>query len=582
MSVVAGFVNRFAIDPRQSNTVYAAIGAFPAGPSISAGFVGGDLLQSTNGGGAWVSVRGNLPRTPVNTIIIDPTSLPTQFTLPAQTLYAGTDTGVFATFNAGAQWIDISEGLPASPITDLSLRQPGGILVAATFGRGVYRFSTTGLAPGVVLSPLSQNVTLVQGTTTNIGFALNNLSVTNTVDWQLNALDSWLSVPQPNGSLRPSGSVQIAGNISAEGLQPCAYAGRLQLVTPSGIQNISVRAEVTTSPAQMTIVSANNASGGPETALPPLEVLVSDANQVPLPGITVTFAVTTGGGSLSARTVITNAAGIASTVLTLPATPGAVQVLAVSGKLSVTFGAVAIATPVLMADSIFDGVTFNNYPSFGPGGILLIVGQNLAIAEAASGAAQLPTVLQSTRVLVTTPGGDIPLPLISATPVQIRALLPFDISPGTYKLHSELASVASNEVEISITAYDPGIFSLNGSGKGPGMFLKDDGSIVTAANPADRGSRVTFYAAGLGAVNPSIPAGNAGASTEPLNRTVRVPRVFFDRYSAAVTYSGLAPGIAGRYQITVQVPSLVSPATNISVSLTIGGFTSNRVTIPVR
>jgi uncharacterized protein (TIGR03437 family) len=49
-----------------------------------------------------------------------------------------------------------------------------------------------------------------------------------------------------------------------------------------------------------------------------------------------------------------------------------------------------------------------------------------------------------------------------------------------------------------------------------------------------------------------------------------------------VIFSGLARGIAGRYQVTVQVPVNASPATNVSVSMTIGGYTSNRVTIPVR
>ena len=51
-------------------------------------------------------------------------------------------------------------------------------------------------------------------------------------------------------------------------------------------------------------------------------------------------------------------------------------------------------------------------------------------------------------------------------------------------------------------------------------------------------------------------AGQPGAVTEPLNRTVRAPRVSFDRYSAIVAYSGLAPGLAGWYQVTVQVPAL--------------------------
>jgi len=38
----------------------------------------------------------------------------------------------------------------------------------------------------------------------------------------------------------------------------------------------------------------------------------------------------------------------------------------------------------------------------------------------------------------------------------------------------------------------------------------------------------------------------------------------------------------GRYLVTVRVPTQLSPANSISVSLTIGGFSSNRVTIPVR
>src|SRR5207253_6362228 len=81
---------------------------------------------------------------------------------------------------------------------------------------------------------------------------------------------------------------------------------------------------------------------------------------------------------------------------------------------------------------------------------------------------------------------------------------------------------------------------------------------------------------------PIFGPGEPGAVEEPLNRTITMPRVFFDTYAGDVLYSGLAPGVAGRYQVTVRVPLLVSPATNISVSLLIEGFASNRVTIPVR
>ncbi|HYR90676.1 MAG TPA: hypothetical protein VE422_41815 [Terriglobia bacterium] len=598
MGSLPGLVNRLAVDPRLNNTIYAAIGAFPAGPSTSAGFIPGDVLQSMNGGGIWLSLRGNLPQVPVNTIVIDPTSLPPQLNMPAQRLYVGTDAGVFVTSNAGGQWMDISHGiftcvvvlfcsnsdrgLPPVPITDLLLRQPDGTLLAATYGRGIYRASTMGFSPSVIVNPLSSDLTLRGGTAVTTGVSLSNVSTTTALDWQLNALDPWITVPGPNGNLRPAGFAQVAIRISAVGLQAGSYLGRLQLVSGPLVQNISIHAHVTASTAQMKIVGGNNASGAPGAALPPLQIVISDANQLPLHDVPVSFAITSGGGSLSARTVITNAAGAASTILTLPPTPGTVNVVATSGEFSVTFTVTATVAPALLADSVMNAVTLNGYTPLGAGSVLSIFGRNLAAEAVAAGSGSLPTSLQDTRVVLATAAGDMALPLLSVSPQQIRALLPADISPGIYMLRVETGSVRSNDIQISIAAFGPGIFTRNDSGRGPGIFIKDDGSQVTAANPADRGSRVTFYAAGLGAVNPPVAVGQPGAAAEPLNRTVQSPRVFFDTYSAEVIYSGLAPGIAGRYQVTVRVPALVSPATNISVSLTIGGFASNRVTIPVR
>jgi len=586
MSFVRGLVSRLAIDPRQNTRVYAAIGAFPAGPSVAGDTVAGDILVSTNNGIDWTSIRANMPRTSVNTIIIDPTSLPPQFNLPAQTLFAGTGAGVFVSFDAGNQWTDLSTdnstGLPPSPITDLALRQPDGILVAATFGRGVYRTSVSGLMPGIVAKPLSKSLNVVRGATADIGIAIANVSSTSSTEWQLNSLESWLSVPAPNGRLRVQESDQIPIHVSATALQRGTYIGRLQLTSASRIQNIFVELNVMPVPAEMTIVNSETLKGRAGSTLQPLQVLVADADHLPLEGIAVTFRIAEGGGSLTDGFVVTNSAGLASTRLTLPANPGTVQVVAAAAGLSATFTAMAVAAPSISTDSVFDAVTFAASTSFGPGAILAIFGENLAMAAAAAGTSSLPASLQDAQVLLTTAGGDVALPLFSASPQLLRALLPRELPAGKYKLHTELGSERSNEVEISVAAFDPGIFSISGNGRGPGIFIKDDGTAVSTSNPADRGSRVTFYASGLGAVNPAVPSNDAGATAEPFNRTVASPRVSFDRYSANVIYSGLAPGIAGRYQITVQVPAFVSAANNVSVSLTIGTFTSNRVTIPVR
>ena len=72
----------------------------------------------------------------------------------------------------------------------------------------------------------------------------------------------------------------------------------------------------------------------------PLVVLASDENGAAMTGVAVSFAVTAGGGTLSATTDTTNADGLARTWLTLGSEPGTNTVEAtVEGLESVTFTA---------------------------------------------------------------------------------------------------------------------------------------------------------------------------------------------------------------------------------------------------
>ena len=70
-------------------------------------------------------------------------------------------------------------------------------------------------------------------------------------------------------------------------------------------------------------VSGDNQTGGVSTALPnPFVVEVRDQNGDGLSGVTVTFVVTVGGGTLSDTSVTTGADGRASSTLTLGSTAG--------------------------------------------------------------------------------------------------------------------------------------------------------------------------------------------------------------------------------------------------------------------
>jgi uncharacterized protein (TIGR03437 family) len=52
--------------------------------------------------------------------------------------------------------------------------------------------------------------------------------------------------------------------------------------------------------------------------------------------------------------------------------------------------------------------------------------------------------------------------------------------------------------------------------------------------------------------------------------------------SAAVSFAGLAPGLAGVYQVNALVPAGVTPGDEVPVVITQGGAQSNTVTIAVR
>ena len=95
----------------------------------------------------------------------------------------------------------------------------------------------------------------------------------------------------------------------------------------------------------LTSVSGNNQSGATGTALAnPFVVEVHDGNDGPLVGETVTFAVTAGGGSLSAATATTDPDGQAKTTLTLGTESGTntVEVSVEGVAETVTFTAAAL------------------------------------------------------------------------------------------------------------------------------------------------------------------------------------------------------------------------------------------------
>ena len=122
-NVGVGLANMVEVSPHDPGTVYLAFRMDRRGDYAPYAF------KSTNYGKNWSRISVGLrDGEPVRVIREDP--------VRRGLLYAGTETGVYLSFDAGANWQPFSRNLPNVAVTDLSVRH--GDLYAATEGRAFW------------------------------------------------------------------------------------------------------------------------------------------------------------------------------------------------------------------------------------------------------------------------------------------------------------------------------------------------------------------------------------------------------------------------------------------------------------
>jgi len=117
----------FTLDPGNAAHVIVTYGAFSR-RWIPGGGVG-HVFSSTDGGGTWQDISGNLPDAPVQASIAW-----------HGLLVVGTDVGVFATSaSSPGTWARLGNSLPGAPINALNVTPGGSALLVATHGRGIWK-----------------------------------------------------------------------------------------------------------------------------------------------------------------------------------------------------------------------------------------------------------------------------------------------------------------------------------------------------------------------------------------------------------------------------------------------------------
>ena len=158
-------VTQFAVDPSNYRIAYAAYAGFNAASPSRPGHV----FKTTDGGQSWTNISGNLPDSPVNSVILDPSY--------ANTLYVGTDVGPFATFDGGVHWSALGTAFPIVSIWQLDLDPSHRLLAAGTHGRGAFSIQDSGTVPALVLSKVDAGTPV--GPSSNVTYTLTVKNIGN-------------------------------------------------------------------------------------------------------------------------------------------------------------------------------------------------------------------------------------------------------------------------------------------------------------------------------------------------------------------------------------------------------------------
>ncbi len=97
----------------------------------------GHLFITQDRGTTWAPLHGNgtgfdLPNVGIDVVRYDPSDLTNN------TLYVGTELGVYRSTDAGQTWHRFGQGLPMARVTDMFISRTGAMMRVATYGRGLW------------------------------------------------------------------------------------------------------------------------------------------------------------------------------------------------------------------------------------------------------------------------------------------------------------------------------------------------------------------------------------------------------------------------------------------------------------
>jgi len=239
-----------------------------------------------------------------------------------------------------------------------------------------------------------------------------------------------------------------------------------------------------------------------------------------------------------------------------------------------------IPVPSISAGGVVNAASYG--AAVAPGGLATVFGKFLLNSTTTASGSPWPTALSGLSLQF---AGQYLAPLYAVSTGQATVQVPWEVVGQTRSTTVTVTTSGQTSPPQTafVEAFAPAIFTLNQQGTGQGAILDSNTArLVDSSSPAVAGSTyVAIYCTGLGKVT-NRPASGAAALSNPLSSTTTTPVVTIGGVPAAVLFSGLAPGAVGLYQVNVQVPAGSGAGNSVPVVISIGGATSNSVTMAVK
>ena len=232
------------------------------------------------------------------------------------------------------------------------------------------------------------------------------------------------------------------------------------------------------------------------------------------------------------------------------------------------------ATPTITPNGVANPFDPQTGGALSPGTIVAIYGTHLGSVAVQPSTIPLPTKLNGTTVLI----GGVPSPLFYVSPSQINVQIPFELTPAQqYQVVVNANGALTTPQPIQLTAATPGLDTFP-----DGTLLAvhaADGSLISAASPAQPGEYIVMFLLGMGSTGNSPASGTSSPSDPPATPTA-LPTLTLDGNPVPVAFAGLAPNFVGLYQLNLQIP-VGTPGGNLVLAVSQEGVAGNSAILPI-